>query len=227
MKRHADMWRSTWPPTSAISPRARRPTFGPRSRILAAATRSPVRGDDVVLPSRRGGGTSARAVRIPRPGQLILVAGQARGGSSSTLFTSRLCLPARASTHDRSRWSRRPEGSTAAESAPTRSSAPLPTTWRLRSCPEDAGMDFFSDGLLQMAGHLPAAHRGARCEAHTLVRWFDTNTFSRTELSVASRCRRMPDGLAPDASVPRPRVTSLPSPYMFSRAATPTRTATS
>jgi len=71
-----------------------------------------------------------------------------------------------------------------------------------------------------MAGYLPPVDRGARGETHILVRWFDTNTFFREpELSGRLRAATRPDGVVPDASVPPPRVTTLPSPYMFSRAA--------
>jgi methionine synthase II (cobalamin-independent) len=61
---------------------------------------------------------------------------------------------------------------------------------------------------------------GLGVKPHTLVRWFDTNTFFREpELSGPLATPVHPDGVVPDASVPRPRVASFPSPYMYSRAA--------
>ena len=84
-----------------------------------------------------------------------------------------------------------------------------------------AGMDFFSDGLLRWQDifrPLMDALGGSKPEA--LVRWFDTNTFFR-EPDLSGPLGTLADlnGVAPDASVPRPRVATLPSPYMFSRAA--------
>jgi 5-methyltetrahydropteroyltriglutamate--homocysteine methyltransferase len=85
---------------------------------------------------------------------------------------------------------------------------------------KDAGMDFFSDGLLKWQDIFRPLTAALGVKPHTLVRWFDTNTFFREpELLGSLTMPAHPDGLAPDASVPRPRVTSLPSPYMFSRAA--------
>ena len=85
---------------------------------------------------------------------------------------------------------------------------------------KDAGMDFFSDGLLKWQDIFRPLTEALGVKPHTLVRWFDTNTFFREpELLGSLTMPAHPDGLAPDASVPRPRVTSLPSPYMFSRAA--------
>jgi len=85
---------------------------------------------------------------------------------------------------------------------------------------KDAGMDFFSDGLLKWQDIFRPLTEVLGVKPHTLVRWFDTNTFFREpELLGSLTMPAHPDGLAPDASVPRPRVTSLPSPYMFSRAA--------
>ena len=85
---------------------------------------------------------------------------------------------------------------------------------------KDAGMDFFSDGLLKWQDIFRPLTEAVGVKPHTLVRWFDTNTFFREpELSGRLATPAHPDGVAPDASVPRPRVTTLPSPYMFSRAA--------
>jgi 5-methyltetrahydropteroyltriglutamate--homocysteine methyltransferase len=53
---------------------------------------------------------------------------------------------------------------------------------------------------------------------HTLVRWFDTNTFFRApELEDAVPEIARPDAVLADPSVPRPTVLTLPSPYTFSR----------
>jgi 5-methyltetrahydropteroyltriglutamate--homocysteine methyltransferase len=84
---------------------------------------------------------------------------------------------------------------------------------------KDAGLDYFSDGLLRWQDIFRPLTEALGVKPHMLVRWFDTNTFFREpELSgpIASPVR--PDATVPDASVPRPRVATLPSPYMFSRA---------
>jgi len=85
---------------------------------------------------------------------------------------------------------------------------------------QDAGLDYFSDGLLRWQDIFRPLTEGLGVKPHTLVRWFDTNTFFREpELSGRLATPSHPDGVIPDATVPRPRVTTLPSPYMFSRAA--------
>jgi 5-methyltetrahydropteroyltriglutamate--homocysteine methyltransferase len=85
---------------------------------------------------------------------------------------------------------------------------------------KDAGMDFFSDGLLKWQDIFRPLTEALGVKPHTLVRWFDTNTFFREpELAGRLATPAHPDGIVPEASVPRPRVTTLPSPYMFSRAA--------
>ena len=85
---------------------------------------------------------------------------------------------------------------------------------------KDAGMDFFSDGLLTWPDIFRPLMAALGAKPHTLVRWFDTNTFFREpELSAGVTKPVRPNGVVPDASVPRPRVATLPSPYMFSRAA--------
>jgi 5-methyltetrahydropteroyltriglutamate--homocysteine methyltransferase len=83
-----------------------------------------------------------------------------------------------------------------------------------------AGLDFFSDGLLRWQDIFRPLTESLGVKPHTLVRWFDTNTFFREpELSGRLAMPSDLDGVVPDTSVPRPRVTTLPSPYMFSRAA--------
>jgi 5-methyltetrahydropteroyltriglutamate--homocysteine methyltransferase len=83
-----------------------------------------------------------------------------------------------------------------------------------------AGMDFFSDGLLKWQDIFRPLMGALGVKPHTLVRWFDTNTFFREpELVGKVPTVTNPDGVVAAASVPRPRVATLPSPYMFSRAA--------
>ena len=85
---------------------------------------------------------------------------------------------------------------------------------------KDAGMDVFSDGLLKWQDIFRPLVEALGTKPHTLVRWFDTNTFFREpELPSKLPALGSSDGVVPDASVPRPRLTTLPSPYMFSRAA--------
>jgi 5-methyltetrahydropteroyltriglutamate--homocysteine methyltransferase len=83
-----------------------------------------------------------------------------------------------------------------------------------------AGMDFFSDGLLKWQDIFRPLMGALGVKPHTLVRWFDTNTFFREpELTGKVPTITNPDGVVAAASVPTPRVATLPSPYMFSRAA--------
>lgn len=83
-----------------------------------------------------------------------------------------------------------------------------------------AGMDFFSDGLLRWQDIFRPLVEAMGIRPHTLVRWFDTNTFFR-EPELAGNLPEIAnvDGIVPDQSVPRPGVMTLPSPFMFSRAA--------
>ena len=83
-----------------------------------------------------------------------------------------------------------------------------------------AGLDFFSDGLLKWQDIFRPLMGALGVKPHTLVRWFDTNTFFREpELVGKVATVKNPEGVVAAASVPRPRVATLPSPYMFSRAA--------
>jgi len=85
---------------------------------------------------------------------------------------------------------------------------------------KEAGLDYFSDGLLKWQDIFRPLTQALGVKPHILVRWFDTNTFFREpELSGRLAAATNSDGVVADASVPRPRVTTLPSPYMFSRAA--------
>lgn len=85
-----------------------------------------------------------------------------------------------------------------------------------------AGLDLLSDGLLRWQDLFrPLVEAADGLEATHLVRWFDTNTFFR-----APRANDEPalDG-APSLvasgaeALPGPSVATLPSPYLFSRAA--------
>jgi 5-methyltetrahydropteroyltriglutamate--homocysteine methyltransferase len=86
---------------------------------------------------------------------------------------------------------------------------------------KEAGLDFFSDGLLRWQDIFrPLMEALGLRKPEPLVRWFDTNTFFREpDLSGQLPTLTRPDGVVPDGSLPRPRVATLPSPYMFSRAA--------
>lgn len=85
----------------------------------------------------------------------------------------------------------------------------------------EAGLDLHSDGLLgwqDLFRPLVEAAEGLR--ATHLQRWFDNNTFFRTPTVEGSpRLTGAPSLLARDEVVPEPRVATLPSPYLFSRAA--------
>lgn len=83
-----------------------------------------------------------------------------------------------------------------------------------------AGVDFFSDGLLRWQDIFRPLVEGMGSRPHTLVRWFDTNTFFRAP-EFAEKLPRLTytDGILPAGIVPAPSVMSLPSPFMFSRAA--------
>ena len=82
-----------------------------------------------------------------------------------------------------------------------------------------AGLDFYSDGLLRWQDIFRPVAEALGAKPHILIRWFDTNTFFR-EPEITGKVGKLehPDGVVPDASVPRPLVTTLASPYMFSRA---------
>jgi 5-methyltetrahydropteroyltriglutamate--homocysteine methyltransferase len=86
---------------------------------------------------------------------------------------------------------------------------------------QQAGLDFFSDGLLRWQDIFRPLMEGlGPIKPEPLVRWFDTNTFFREpDLSGERPTLRSANGILPDGSLPRPRVATLPSPYMFSRAA--------
>ena len=86
----------------------------------------------------------------------------------------------------------------------------------------EAGLDYFSDGLLRWQDLFrPLVGISGGLEARTLVRWFDNNSFFRApevtgDLGVTAG---IPPEVALDGEVPEPRVATLPSPLLFSRAA--------
>jgi 5-methyltetrahydropteroyltriglutamate--homocysteine methyltransferase len=84
----------------------------------------------------------------------------------------------------------------------------------------EVGLDYFSDGLLRWQDIFrPLVEASAELRPGALVRWFDNNAFFRSPEVRGALSPITAPPLAPDGSVPRPRVATLPSPYMFSRAA--------
>ena len=86
---------------------------------------------------------------------------------------------------------------------------------------QDARLDYFSDGLLRWPDIFrPLVEASSGLTAHSLVRWFDNNAFYRApEPSGSLAPIAVPEAIVPEVSLPRPRVATLPSPYLFSRAA--------
>jgi 5-methyltetrahydropteroyltriglutamate--homocysteine methyltransferase len=84
-----------------------------------------------------------------------------------------------------------------------------------------AGLDYYSDGMLRWHDVFrPIVETAHGLSAGPLVRWFDNNAFFRApeldgELSAPPVGALLVDG----ELVPPPRVTTLPSPYLFSRVA--------
>lgn len=84
------------------------------------------------------------------------------------------------------------------------------------------GLDYLSDGLLRWQDIFrPLVDASPAMEAEALVRWFDNNSFFRAPRIDGPP--RLDGGLPPafggDGGLPRPGVATLPSPYLFSRAA--------
>jgi 5-methyltetrahydropteroyltriglutamate--homocysteine methyltransferase len=85
----------------------------------------------------------------------------------------------------------------------------------------EAGLDYFSDGLLRWQDIFrPLVGVSGGLAARTLVRWFDNNSFFRApevtgDLTVTAG---VPTEFADGNALPLPKVATLPSPYMFSRA---------
>lgn len=87
---------------------------------------------------------------------------------------------------------------------------------------QEAGLDYYSDGLLRWQDLFrPLVDAAEGMEATSIVRWFDTNSFFRMPLIDGTvRLDGAPAVALEGAStVPDPRVATLPSPYLFSRAA--------
>jgi 5-methyltetrahydropteroyltriglutamate--homocysteine methyltransferase len=85
----------------------------------------------------------------------------------------------------------------------------------------DAGLGFFSDGLLRWQDLFrPLVDAATGLEADGLVRWFDNNSFYRTpDVLAPPVLSAEPEVFADLDPLPEPRVATLPSPYLFSRAA--------
>lgn len=85
----------------------------------------------------------------------------------------------------------------------------------------DAHLDYFSDGLLDWQDIFrPLVEASSSMQARALVRWFDTNSFYRApELTGELRNGSPTQLLERQDGVPEPRAVTLPSPYLFSRAA--------
>lgn len=87
---------------------------------------------------------------------------------------------------------------------------------------QEAGLDYLSDGLLRWQDLFrPLVQLSGGMDARALVRWFDNNSFFRApevtgDLTPTSA---VPREMEDDADLPAPRVATLPSPYLFSRAA--------
>jgi 5-methyltetrahydropteroyltriglutamate--homocysteine methyltransferase len=90
------------------------------------------------------------------------------------------------------------------------------------SVQREAGLDYFSDGLLRWQDLFrPLVELSGGLDAHTLVRWFNNNSFFRApevtgDLTVDAP---IPSVLDDPGDLPEPRVATLPSPFLFSRAA--------
>ncbi|HEX2031517.1 MAG TPA: hypothetical protein VHL78_08970 [Actinomycetota bacterium] len=85
----------------------------------------------------------------------------------------------------------------------------------------EARLDHLSDGLLRWQDVFrPLVEASSGLEAQTLVRWFDNNSFFRApRLADRPALDGLPPELSRDGDVPEDAVATLPSPYLFSRAA--------
>jgi 5-methyltetrahydropteroyltriglutamate--homocysteine methyltransferase len=82
------------------------------------------------------------------------------------------------------------------------------------------GLDLVSDGLLRWQDLFrPLVEGSDGLEARVLVRWFDNNSFFRApDVSGDPTLTSLPSWVV-ENGIPEPRVATLPSPYLFSRAA--------
>jgi 5-methyltetrahydropteroyltriglutamate--homocysteine methyltransferase len=88
----------------------------------------------------------------------------------------------------------------------------------------EAGLDYFSDGLLRWQDLFrPLVEACPGLEGGALVRWFDNNTFYRApeERGEISFAGALPERFDTTSAVPEPRVATLPSPLLFSRISVP------
>jgi 5-methyltetrahydropteroyltriglutamate--homocysteine methyltransferase len=85
----------------------------------------------------------------------------------------------------------------------------------------EAGLDFFSDGLLRWQDIFrPLVGATAGLDARTLIRWFDNNTFFRAPEIAGDLTVEAPlPAEFGEEGLPEPWLATLPSPYLFSRAA--------
>jgi 5-methyltetrahydropteroyltriglutamate--homocysteine methyltransferase len=84
----------------------------------------------------------------------------------------------------------------------------------------EAQVDFFSDGLLRWQDVFRPLAEAAGMRPRSLTRWFDNNAFFRApEVNGSLGPFTVPTSITSPATVPEPRVGTLPSPFMFSRAA--------
>src|SRR5438309_10192306 len=86
----------------------------------------------------------------------------------------------------------------------------------------EAGLDYLSDGLLRWQDLFrPLVEATTGLDARTLVRWFDNNQFFRAPEPTGElgSVDGLPAVYEANGAVPAPRVATLPSPYLFSRAA--------
>ncbi len=87
---------------------------------------------------------------------------------------------------------------------------------------QEAGLDHISDGLLRWQDIFrPLVELSGGMDARSLVRWFNNNSFFRApevtgDLTVTDA---IPHVMADDEDLPGSKVATLPSPYLFSRAA--------
>jgi 5-methyltetrahydropteroyltriglutamate--homocysteine methyltransferase len=84
----------------------------------------------------------------------------------------------------------------------------------------EAKLDYLSDGLLRWQDLFrPLVESSEGLDARVMVRWFNNNSFFRApEAKERPTFRALPQWVVQNG-IPEPRVASLPSPYLFSRAA--------
>jgi 5-methyltetrahydropteroyltriglutamate--homocysteine methyltransferase len=83
-----------------------------------------------------------------------------------------------------------------------------------------AGLDLLSDGLLRWQDLFrPLVDSSEGLDAQVMVRWFDNNSFFRAPAVRAKPILRDSTPWFEENGFPEPRVATLPSPYLFSRAA--------